>query len=78
MSEKAIREKHIQHAQRVGSVGEKKDCVEIVRCKDCKYLSTSHSVETMNGEKMYRCFYEVSRLYVNPYDYCSYGDREEE
>ena len=50
--------------QYVESVGEKKDCVEIVRCKDCKHLYEE------------RCPLRTWFTHTED-DYCSYGERKE-
>lgn len=45
------------------------DAVEIVRCKDCKYLGIKDLV--------YRyCKYRMTGI-IMPNDYCSYGERKE-
>ena len=44
------------------------DAVEVVRCKDCKYLMFSD------------CYGECGQGHmgiVSPYDFCSYGERKE-
>lgn len=44
------------------------DAVEVVRCKDCKYLMFSD------------CYGECGKGHmgiVSPYDFCSYGERKE-
>lgn len=44
------------------------DAVEVVRCKDCKYLMFSD------------CYGECGKGYmgiVSPYDFCSYGEQKE-
>ena len=44
------------------------DAVEVVRCKDCKYLMFSD------------CYGECGKGHmgvVRPYDFCSYGERKE-
>lgn len=46
------------------------DAVEVVRCKDCKFLGFKDFSGICNGPKVYGI--------VQPYDFCSYGERRED
>lgn len=47
------------------------DCVEVVRCRDCKYRETR--ICAITGNEMLSCNY--SGFAVKPTHYCSYGER---
>lgn len=48
------------------------DAIQIVRCKDCKYLVNT----TINANGFLIC--DISDMEVAPDDFCSYGERREE
>ena len=50
----------------------KKDAVEVVRCKDCKYC-----IDTSASSTNIACSKGVNWRAVEPYDFCSYGERRE-
>ncbi len=47
------------------------DVVEVVRCKDCK-----HYVDENNGFAWCVCHTAFDKFYVQPNNYCSYGERK--
>lgn len=51
----------------------KADVVEVVRCRDCKYVHFNTSSETYHCRR--RGYYSEK---VNEDDYCSYGKRKED
>lgn len=48
------------------------DAIQIVRCKDCKYLVNT----TINANGFLIC--DISDMEVAPDDFCSHGERREE
>ena len=51
------------------------DAVEVVRCKDCKYLSHRHSGMSL---EIYEYACSLTNREVSANDFCSYGERKEE
>ena len=54
------------------------DVVQVVRCRDCKYVRKYRSEESA---KKFGQVYECVRYTIpcpNPDDFCSYGERKEE
>jgi hypothetical protein len=49
------------------------DAVEVVRCKDCKYC-----IDTSASSTNIACSKGVNWRAVEPYHFCSYGERREE
>ena len=53
------------------------DFVEVVRCKDCKECDHCYPIKN-KGEKAREGYYcDYYKRWVNPSDYCSYGERRE-
>lgn len=50
------------------------DVVEVVRCKDCKYLTTTK----IAGDSVWICKNAKGMVSPDPDLYCSYGERKEE
>ena len=46
------------------------DAVEVVRCKDCRYMG-----ERMSVCRNVKVRGEILDIWVNPDDFCSYGER---
>ena len=57
------------------SFGERADCVNVVRCKDCKHYSRPFNwpPEYTKG----KCMVEVMEKRVYPDHYCAYGERKD-
>ena len=72
--------KAIEALQRVESVGEKTDCVEVVRCKDCKHFHYDFPVVVdgilILGDLVCDFWGDGGR--TNEDAFCSYGERKEE
>lgn len=56
------------------------DAVEVVRCKDCKYASEFDGCEDYVEQVRCCTLHKDCDMLpkVWPYDFCSYGDREED
>ena len=50
------------------------DVVEVVRCKDCKYLTTTK----IAGDSVWICKNAKGMVSPDPDLYCSFGERKEE
>lgn len=54
------------------------DAVPVVRCRDCKYYK---EFRTKRNNQIMRLCYRMGKYdmeyFVNPNDFCSYGDRKE-
>lgn len=53
---------------------------EIVRCKDCKWFDVSDPIGTIAArfeQQVFRCK-RVSRLFMEPNAFCSYGERRDD
>lgn len=53
----------------------KKDMVEVVRCKDCKWFENVGRAITIKDYDFYVC--AVMNRYISTNDYCSYGERKD-
>lgn len=51
------------------------DVVEVVRCKDCKRCDNCFPIKEKDKSPLEGWFCKRRYSYVNPYDYCSYGER---
>ena len=50
------------------------DAVAVVRCKDCRWCL----VENWDGEMLFGCDCSAGLNDVEPYGFCSYGERREQ
>lgn len=54
----------------------KRDMVEVVRCKDCKYWDTMPS--STSAPELRECSAHVLKTSTKADDYCSYGERKKD
>lgn len=54
----------------------KKYVVSVVRCKDCKHCEKEYPVCNGIDEPQPKYLCKVADTYMNPDDYCSYGERK--
>ena len=51
------------------------DAVEVVRCKDCKHYKPQN--KSAHWENRTNYCNRIATIKVQPYDFCSYGERKE-
>ena len=55
----------------------KKTCVQVVRCKDCKYCEMCYPEKQLDKEATQAWLCKKYKRWTKPDDFCSYGERRE-
>ncbi len=53
------------------------DVVEVVRCSKCKYCDLRYPAKPIGEEAIEGYYCGVNRRYLEPTDFCSYGERKD-